>query len=1029
MVGIGWFSTLTLESELKVRQMPQMFKKKEKSVRLVTPDVSAPADKEIAPEQPLSNHSVAISKEATITLAGTDRPVEYAGFIRRAFALLFDQTIVIVSQWILLIPSALTIVYDSAWGWVLFCLSFLSILVMQYWIYTAFFEHSRWQATPGKFLVGLKVTDLNGNPLTFWKSSLRLLIQYILLLVMTVALIYGISAIDPLTHGALSKGHYGTTIAYLFALTGGYCYVLFSEKKQTLFDKAAGRLVVFQPGYANSQQMTSFECFKRSAAMLPQQARKFFQVGKEGKGGVKFFLAASLAVAAYAWSFFAIFQIAQNVIGVENEIASHQNEDFEPQKGSLKNMESVYSTLQKTAANLGLKDLETELQRRAMLFQHDPHLIISRANKYMDTGKLDLAEKDVKRVLRDSTFESEFAFRSMVFSSNARLMQLRGQQKEARKMAISSLRANPYNQEAVRILTAADKALKIDDKSLLLVAKANPLEVYGEDAFRGLGYYGDRLEPCYQSDKKKLEEKLVECDKVLNLMPDCTQALLVKAETLKSLNRQKEADQAGLKAIASDKTWDQTLTKYIDNLDNSNAAVTVSTLRKLSKTANTAYIHSRIASVLLDQAISIDDDNKQTAIEKEALEEIEKAVQMEPQNRAYIVSLAEAFEKLDRYSDAITAYNKALSIEIDKDSTDYQMKDATIYTSISSAYESLNKIPQAIEALDKAIASEPDSASNYESKGDLLIKLERYQEAIPCFDRAIALKQELTNVAKDKAMDLLMTLVVPKATRKDVSLSKVTDEQVMTYYRKRGEAYEKLGNSAQALADFEQTTNSSYTEGDERIAHLYCIQGMPQKAVETYTRSIAKKPEDPMRYLRRGMMLEALGQKEKASQDRSKAVKVAEEILAKEKSAENYKNAAEVYFAVGNYSKALQYLDKRIALDGIDDSVKIEKAQVYAAQKNFPAAIKLANTAYNGEKDCRCQASQRGDVFLSCGQFKTADKMFSDAIAEDPADGKSYMQRSITRAKLGMKDQAAHDLGKAKEFGYDKDPVLKLQQF
>ncbi len=154
-----------------------MFKKKEKDVRLVVPDELPPSSERVENESLSIGNSGSTAAEATITLAGTDRPVEYAGFIRRAFALFFDQAIVIVSQWILLIPSALTIVYDGTWGWMLFGLSFLCILVLQYWIYTAFFEHSRWQATPGKFLVGLKVTDLKGNPLTFWKSSLRLLIH------------------------------------------------------------------------------------------------------------------------------------------------------------------------------------------------------------------------------------------------------------------------------------------------------------------------------------------------------------------------------------------------------------------------------------------------------------------------------------------------------------------------------------------------------------------------------------------------------------------------------------------------------------------------------------------------------------------------------------------------------------------------------------------------------------------------------------------------------------------------------------
>jgi tetratricopeptide (TPR) repeat protein/uncharacterized RDD family membrane protein YckC len=1006
-----------------------MFKKKEKDVRLVVPDELPPSSERVENESLSIGNFGSTAAEATITLAGTDRPVEYAGFIRRAFALFFDQAIVIVSQWLLLIPSALTIVYDGTWGWMLFCLSFLCILVLQYWIYTAFFEHSRWQATPGKFLVGLKVTDLKGNPLTFWKSSLRLLIQYILLLIMTVALICGIAAIDPLTHGALSKSHTGTTIAYLVALIGGYCYVLFSEKKQTLFDKAAGRLVVFQPGYANSQQMTSFECFKRSAAMLPQQARKFFQVAKEGKGGVKFFLVASLAVAAYAWSFFAIFQIAQNVIGVENEIASHKEEDIEKANVTLKNMESVYTTLQQSAAKLGLKDWEKALQSRAMLFNSDGSRILLRANECMDTGNLDQAAKDVQKSQRNNRFNTDFAFRSMSYSTKARLEQLRGRQREARQVAIQSLQSNPYNLEAIRILKAADTALKIDDKSMLAVASMNPTEtVFPDDAFRGLGCYGDRLEMCYQTDAKLYEEKLAECNKVLKHMPNCTRALLVKANALKNLARQKEADKVGLAAIASDTTSAEALSQYIDNLDNSNADSTVKKLRELSKTVNTAYLHSRTYAALHDQALNIDDQKKRAQVEKDALKEIEKAVHMEPSTRQYYISLAEALETADRYRDAINAYKKALTIKIPDDSADYQMSEASIYSSISSAYESMEDLPRAIEALDRAIASEPENATNYASKGDLLARSGRYDESIPCFDRAIAIKQNVSNVAKDKALDLVLNVLVPKDKRKGTSISKITDEEVLALYRKRGEVHQKLGNNKQALADFEQTSNSVHARADESIAHLYCVEGMPEKAVEAYTRSIGKTPVDPLLYLKRAAMQESLGRKTEAQKDRIKAVKFAEEEIAKSKSADTYQKAAEVYFAVGNYSKSLSSIEKQLALPSNSDSMWIARAQIYAAQKNYPAALKIANNAFNGENDCKCTASKHGDVLLACGEFKKAEKMYTDAIAEEPFDSRSYMQRSIARSKLGMKDKAAADLAKAKQLGYDKDPVLKLPE-
>jgi uncharacterized RDD family membrane protein YckC len=54
-----------------------------------------------------------------------------------------------------------------------FIYSTLAFFVAMSWIYFAAFESSKWQATPGKRLLALRVTDEGGGRATFWKASLR----------------------------------------------------------------------------------------------------------------------------------------------------------------------------------------------------------------------------------------------------------------------------------------------------------------------------------------------------------------------------------------------------------------------------------------------------------------------------------------------------------------------------------------------------------------------------------------------------------------------------------------------------------------------------------------------------------------------------------------------------------------------------------------------------------------------------------------------------------------------------------------
>lgn len=56
-----------------------------------------------------------------------------------------------------------------------FIMGLLLVVFLVAFSYSVFFESSRFQATPGKLLFGLKVTDLSGNRISFLRASGRFL--------------------------------------------------------------------------------------------------------------------------------------------------------------------------------------------------------------------------------------------------------------------------------------------------------------------------------------------------------------------------------------------------------------------------------------------------------------------------------------------------------------------------------------------------------------------------------------------------------------------------------------------------------------------------------------------------------------------------------------------------------------------------------------------------------------------------------------------------------------------------------------
>jgi uncharacterized RDD family membrane protein YckC len=59
-------------------------------------------------------------------------------------------------------------------------------LLVQYWLYTAWFEHSTMSGTPGKVLFGLKVLDTKFKTLSFWQSTKRLFLQFVIVMLISI---------------------------------------------------------------------------------------------------------------------------------------------------------------------------------------------------------------------------------------------------------------------------------------------------------------------------------------------------------------------------------------------------------------------------------------------------------------------------------------------------------------------------------------------------------------------------------------------------------------------------------------------------------------------------------------------------------------------------------------------------------------------------------------------------------------------------------------------------------------------------
>lgn len=152
--------------------------------------------------------------------------VEYGGFWLRFLAYLIDGAVVTLGICLVAIPFVfltglggfLSQIHPEeelgdAGFWLIMGMIFLFVTVglAVTWLYHALMESSEWQATVGKKALGLVVTDMKGQRVSFGRATGR---------------------------------HFAKIVTNMVPLTIGYIMAGFTERKQALHDMIAGCLIL-----------------------------------------------------------------------------------------------------------------------------------------------------------------------------------------------------------------------------------------------------------------------------------------------------------------------------------------------------------------------------------------------------------------------------------------------------------------------------------------------------------------------------------------------------------------------------------------------------------------------------------------------------------------------------------------------------------------------------------------------------------------------------------------------------------------
>nr|WP_263011671.1 serine protease [Laspinema sp. D3a] len=385
---------------------------------------------------------------------------------------------------------------------------------------------------------------------------------------------------------------------------------------------------------------------------------------------------------------------------------------------------------------------------------------------------------------------------------------------------------------------------------------------------------------------------------------------------------------------------------------------------------------------------------------EQAIQAFDKATQLDQKSYSAWYAKGLALSAADRDREAVESFEQAISN--DKENTLYEA-----WREKSRALYSLKQYSEALASIDQAIQRNNQDAVLYLHRGIILRKLNRHQEAVETYTKAIDIKPHVIAYA-GRGIIRADLRNLPEAIKDYTEAIKLNPQFAEAYFL-RGSVRKESGDLPGAIED--------YTEGiklNPQYAEAYFLRGNARKesgdlpgVIEDYTEGIKLNPQDAEAYFLRGNARKESGDLPGAIKDFTEGIKL------NPQDAKAYFLRGVVLFdsrnlpgAIADWTEAIkinpQYVDAYFGRG----NARVISGDKQGAIEDYNQAVKInpqsAEAYYN-----------RGVVLYESGDKQGAITDYTEAIKLNHQDAKAYNNRGNARSESGDKQGAITDYTEA----------------
>lgn len=255
--------------------------------------------------------------------------------------------------------------------------------------------------------------------------------------------------------------------------------------------------------------------------------------------------------------------------------------------------------------------------------------------------------------------------------------------------------------------------------------------------------------------------------------------------------------------------------------------------------------------------------------EKDQLEDLNKAVELQPEKADYLRLRAQHLYDKEKHEEALADVEKALKLEPDHAATN-ELRGMVLL--------GMNKYDEALKSFDKASELAPEASMPYQQRGDLYRQKGDMQKALEQLSKAIELQPDSIATLLVRA-SVYYELKQPEKALDDIDAAIKLQPTLAQPHMMKAEILAATNHLDQAIAHLEKLLETAPNSELllNRLGTFYLLANKPRKAIDAASKVLEKDPSDYAALRFRGDAYLNIGKHAEAVADFDKALAQKEE--------------------------------------------------------------------------------------------------------------------------------------------------------